>query len=120
MSASAQGFIHVNTRQRCIIQSYFSHHTINSKHICSQHSAWNFQTHPWHAPGIIVLIGIALESSQDAVVAHASAKLYAAQAATTAGWTASRPGQSKRTSFKKDVPDHAAFGFLRFAVEICG
>ena len=78
------------------------------------------QTHPWHAPGIIVLIGIALESSQDAVVAHASAKLYAAQAATTAGWTASRPGQSKRTSFKKDVPDHAAFGFLRFAVEICG
>ena len=45
----------------------------------------------------------------DVVVAHVSAKSYAAQAAKTAGWTAARAEQTKRTRFRKDVPDRAAF-----------
>ena len=56
----------------------------------------------------------------DVVVAHASSTSYAAQAAKTAGWTAARAEQTKRTRFRKDVPDHAAFRFLPFAVEPCG
>ena len=56
----------------------------------------------------------------DVVFAHASAKLYAAQAARTAGWTAARAEQTKRRMwFRKDVPDHAAFRFVPFAVETC-
>ena len=54
------------------------------------------------------------------VVAHASAKSCDAQAAKTAGWTAARAEQPKRTRFRKDVPDHAAFLFVPFAVETCG
>ena len=56
----------------------------------------------------------------DVVVARASATSYAAQAAKTAGWTAARAEQTKRTRFKKDMPDHAAFRFVPFAVETCG
>ena len=56
----------------------------------------------------------------DVVVAHASAKLYAAEAARTAGWTAARAERTKRTRFRKEVPDHAAFRFVPFAVKTCG
>ena len=54
------------------------------------------------------------------VVTHASANSYAAQAAKTAGWTAARAERTKRTRFRNDVPDHAAFRFVPFAVETCG
>ena len=56
----------------------------------------------------------------DVVIAHASAKSYTAQAAKEAGWTAARAEQTKRTRFRKDVPVHAAFRFVPFAVETCG
>ena len=56
----------------------------------------------------------------DVVVAHASAKSYAAEAAKTSGWTAARAERTKRTRFRNDVPDHAAFRFVPFAVETCG
>ena len=56
----------------------------------------------------------------DVVVAHASAKSYAAEAAKTAGWTAAKAERTMRTRFRKDVPDHAAFRFVPFAVETCG
>ena len=56
----------------------------------------------------------------DVVVAHASATLYAAQAANTAGWTAVRDEQTKWIGFRKDVLDYAAFRFVPFAVETCG
>ena len=56
----------------------------------------------------------------DVVVAHGSAKSYAAQAAKTAGWTAARAEQTKRTRFRKDVRDHHEFGFVPFAVVTCG
>ena len=52
----------------------------------------------------------------DVVVAHASAKPLAAK---TAGWTAAGAEQAKRTRFRKDVPEHAAFRFVLFAVETC-
>ena len=54
------------------------------------------------------------------VIAHASAKSYAAEAAKTAGWTAARAERTKQTRFRKDVPDHAAFRLVPFAVETCG
>ena len=56
----------------------------------------------------------------DVVVAHASAKSYAAKAAKTAGWTAARADRTKRTRFRKDVPDHPAFRIVPFTVETCG
>ena len=56
----------------------------------------------------------------DVMVAHASAKSYAAHAAKTAGWTATSAEQTKRTRFRKDVLDHATFRFVPFAVEACG
>ena len=56
----------------------------------------------------------------DVVVAHASAKSYSAEATETAGWTAARAERSKRTRFRKDVPDLAAFRSLPFPVETCG
>ena len=56
----------------------------------------------------------------DVVVAHASAKSYAAEAAKTSGWTAARAEQTKRKRFRKNVPDHATFRFVPFAVETCG
>ena len=56
----------------------------------------------------------------DVVVAHASAKSYAAEATKTAGWTAARAERSKRTRFRKDGPDHAASSFVPFAVETYG
>ena len=56
----------------------------------------------------------------DVVVAHASAKSYAAEAAEAAGWTAARAERSKRTRFRKDVPDNASFRFVPFAVETFG
>ena len=56
----------------------------------------------------------------DVMVAHASAKSYAAQAGQTAGWTAARAEQTKRTRFRKDVPGRAAFQSVPFAVETCG
>ena len=56
----------------------------------------------------------------DAVVARAFPKSYAAQAAKTAGCTTARAEHTKRTRFRKDVPDHAEFRFVPFAVETCG
>ena len=47
-------------------------------------------------------------------------KSYAAEAAKTSGWTAASAERTKRTWFRKDVPDHAAFRFVPFAVETCG
>ena len=41
-------------------------------------------------------------------VTHASAKPYAAQVSKEAGRTAARAERTKRTLFRKDVPDHAA------------
>ena len=71
--------------------------------------------------GDIVAVLPRLElAAVDFVVAHASAKSYAAQAAKTAGWTAARAEQTKRTRFRKHVPDHAAFRFVPFEVETCG
>ena len=71
--------------------------------------------------GDIVAVLPRLElAAVDVVVAHASAKSYAAEAAKASGWTAARAERSKRTWFRKDVPDHAAFRFVPFAVETCG
>ena len=56
----------------------------------------------------------------DFVVAHASAKSYAAEAAKTAGRTAARAERTKRTRFRNYVLEHAAFRFVPFAVEKCG
>ena len=71
--------------------------------------------------GDIVAVLPRLElAAVDVVVAHASAKSYAAEAAKTAGWTAARAEQTKRTRFRKDVPDHAACRFVPFVVETCG
>ena len=71
--------------------------------------------------GDIVAVLPRLElASVDVVVAHVSVKLYTAEAANTAGWTAARAERTKRTRFRKDVPDHTAFRFVPFAVETCG
>ena len=71
--------------------------------------------------GDIVAVLPRLElAAVDVVVAHASAKSYAAEAAKTAGWTAARAERTKRMRFRKDVPDHAAFRFVPFVVETCG
>ena len=71
--------------------------------------------------GEIVAVLPRLElAAVDVVVAHAPAKSYAAQAAKTAGWTAARAEWTNCTRFRQDVPDHAAFHFLPFAVETCG
>ena len=56
----------------------------------------------------------------DFVVTHATAKLYAAEAAKKAGWTAARAEQIKRTGFRKDLPDYTALQLVPFAVETCG
>ena len=58
----------------------------------------------------------------DVVVAHAYAKSYAAQAAKESGWTTStaRAERTKRTRFRQDVLNHAAFWFVPLAVETCG
>ena len=56
----------------------------------------------------------------DVVVAHASAKSYAAQAAKTAGRTAARTTQTKRTRLRKDAPAHLACRFVPFSVKMCG
>ena len=70
--------------------------------------------------GDIVAVLPRLElAAVDVVVAHASAKSYATQAAKTAGWTAARAERTKRTRFRKDA-DHAAFRFVPLAVETCG
>ena len=75
----------------------------------------------WSNASDIVAVLLRLElAAVDVVVAHASVKSYAAEAAKTAGWTAARAEQTKRTRFRKDVLDHAAFRFVRFAAETCG
>ena len=56
----------------------------------------------------------------DVVVAHASAKSYAAEAAKTGRWTTARVEQTKRIRFEKDVPGYAALRFVPFAAETCG
>ena len=56
----------------------------------------------------------------DVVVAHASAKSYALEAAKTAGWTAARAERTKQTRFRKDVPDHAAFRFVLLRLRRAG
>ena len=68
---------------------------------------------------IVVVLPLPELAAVDIVVAHASAKSYAAQASNTAGWTAARAERTKRTRFSKDVPDHAAFMFVPFTVETC-
>ena len=71
--------------------------------------------------GDIVAVLSRLElAAVDVAVARASAKSNPAEAAKTAGWTAARAERTKRTRFRKDVPDHAAFRFVPFAVETCG
>ena len=57
----------------------------------------------------------------DVVVAHATAKTCLAQTAKKAGRTAATAKRTKRTGFRKDVPDHmhAAFLLVPFAVEAC-
>ena len=70
--------------------------------------------------GIVAVLPWLELAAMDVLVAQASAKSYAAQAAKTAGWTAARAERTKRTRFRKDVPDHAAFRFVPFAVETCG
>ena len=71
--------------------------------------------------GDIVAVPPRLEiAAVDFLVVHASAKLYLAQATKTAGWTAARAERTKRTRFRKDVPDHAAFMFVPYAAEACG
>ena len=55
----------------------------------------------------------------DFVVAHVSAKSYVVQAATEAGWTATRAERTKKDQFRKVVPAHAAFWCVPFAVETC-
>ena len=71
--------------------------------------------------GDIVAVPPRLEiAAVDFLVVHASAKLYLAQATKTAGWTAARAERTKRTRFRKDVPDHATFRFVPFAVETGG
>ena len=56
----------------------------------------------------------------DAMIACATLQSYTAQATKTAGWTAARSELTKRTRFRKDVPDHAAFRFVQCAVEMWG
>ena len=68
---------------------------------------------------VVVLPWLAL-AAVAVVVAHLSAKTYAAQGAKDTGWTVVRAERTKRTRFTKDVPDQAAFRFLPFAVETCG
>ena len=58
-------------------------------------------------------------SAVDVVVANASAKSYAAQAAKPVGWTAASAERTQPTRFRKDVPDHAAFRVVPFAGETC-
>ena len=71
--------------------------------------------------GDIVAVLPRLElAAVDGVVVHASARPYTAQAAKAAGWTAARAEQTKRMRFRNDVPEHAAFRFVPFAVETCG
>ena len=71
--------------------------------------------------GVIVAVLPRLElAAVDVVVAHAFAKSNAAEAAKTAGWTVARAEHTKRPRVRKDVPDHAAFQFVPFAVETCG
>ena len=65
--------------------------------------------------GDIVAVLPRLElAALDVVVAHVSAKSYTAEAAKTTGWIAARAERPKRTRFRKDVPDHAAFRFVPF------
>ena len=84
---------------------------------CSCQSAAQARDRAWPARRAWL---IASAGAVDVVVANASAKSYAAQAAKTVGWTAARAEQTTRTRFGKDVPDHAAFQLVPFAVETCG
>ena len=75
----------------------------------------------WQCRGDIVGVLPRLElAAVNVVVAHASAMTYADQAAQTGEWTAARAERSKRTRFRKDEPDHAAFRFVSFAGETSG
>ena len=71
--------------------------------------------------GDIVAVLPRLElAAVDVVVAHACAQSHTAQAAKEIGWTAAMAEQTKRTRSRKDVPDHAAFRLVPFAVDTCG
>ena len=63
--------------------------------------------------GDIVAVLLRLELAA-VVIAHASSKSYSAQTVMQAGWTVARAEQSKR--LRNGVPDHAALGFVLFAV----
>ena len=69
---------------------------------------------------MVAVLSPCVLAAVDVEVAHAFATTYAAQAARKAGWTAARAERTKRTRFSKDVPDHAAFRFVPYAVETCG
>ena len=49
-----------------------------------------------------------------------SNRLWANHASKNAGRTVAWAEQNKRTRFRKDVPDHAAFLIVLFAIETCG
>ena len=71
--------------------------------------------------GDIVAVLPRLElAAVDVVVTHAPAASYVAAAARAAGATAAQAEAKKRQRFKDDLPDHAAFRFVPFAVESCG
>ena len=54
------------------------------------------------------------------VLLHAPAKSYAHRAAREDGHVAALMERRKRTKFQQDVPSHAEFRFVPFAVESCG
>ena len=71
--------------------------------------------------GDVVVVMPRLEmAAVDVVVTHAPAASYVAAAARETGATAERAEDRKRDRFRRDVPDHAAFRFVPFAVESCG
>ena len=69
---------------------------------------------------IVVVLPRLQMAAVDVVVTHACAATYVQRAAKETGATALRAEQRKRRRFVKDVPSHAAFRFVPFAVESCG
>lgn len=69
---------------------------------------------------IVVILPRLQMAAVDVVVTHAAADSYVSAAARTSGATAARAESRKRARFQVDVPDHAAFRFIPFAVESCG
>ena len=70
--------------------------------------------------GIVAVLPWLELAAVDAVVAHKPAQSHAPKAVKEPGWTAARAERTKRTRFRTNVPDHAAFRFVPFAAEACG